>query len=94
MSAEEILLEAPGRDLRPDTIIPAPDVTSSGAAALEHLAEIGELPEEIAPADESASKTSAAEVQTTSAPESVEDAAQGGSSEKDEKQNASPDAAN
>jgi N utilization substance protein A len=70
MSAEEVLLEAPGRDLRPDTIIPAPEEDSS-------------VPE-----------TSASEAQTTSAPESVEDAAQGGSSEEDEKQNASPDAAN
>jgi N utilization substance protein A len=54
----------------------------------------GELSEEIAAADESASETPATEAQTTSAPESVEDAAQGGSSEEDEKQNASPDAAN
>lgn len=94
MSVEEVLLEAPGRDLRPDTIIPAPDVTSSAAAALEHLEEIGELPEEIAAADESAAKPSASEAQTKSAPDSVEDAAQGGSNEEDEKQNASPDAAN
>jgi N utilization substance protein A len=94
MSIEEILLQAPDRDLRPDTIIPAPDVTSSGAAALEQLEEIGELPQEIAAPDENAAKTSAVEGQTISVPESVEDAARGGSSEEDEKQNASPDAAN
>ena len=54
----------------------------------------GEAPAQIAVADESASKASATDAQTTAAPESVEDAAQGGSSEEDEKQNASPDAAN
>src|SRR5450432_2316158 len=49
---------------------------------------------EIVPADDDAAETSATEAQITPAPESVEDAAQGGSSEEDEKQNASPDAAN
>ena len=34
MSADELLLQEPGRDLRPDTITPAPDLTSSEAAVL------------------------------------------------------------
>ena len=58
--------------------------------ALQNEGEVAE--EEFASAEGSASEVSAAETDTTSAPESVEDAAQGGSSEK-EKQDASPDAA-
>jgi transcription termination/antitermination protein NusA len=94
ISEEEIVLQEPGRDLRPDTITPAPDFTSTGAAALEHLSELeaGEVAAEEFAAEESAAEVSAAETNTTSAPESVADAAEGGSSEK-EKQDASPDAA-
>ncbi|HEX7177574.1 MAG TPA: transcription termination factor NusA [Pyrinomonadaceae bacterium] len=35
MSADELLLQGGGRDLRADTITPAPDITSSEAAVLE-----------------------------------------------------------
>jgi N utilization substance protein A len=45
-------------------------------------------------ADDGNTEASTAEAQTISPPESVEDAAQGGSSDADEKQDASPDAAN
>jgi hypothetical protein len=34
MSADELLLQGAGRDLRPDTITPAPDISSSEAAVL------------------------------------------------------------
>ena len=34
ISEDELNLEEVGRDLRPDTITPSPDVTSSGAADL------------------------------------------------------------
>src|SRR3989475_4613695 len=85
ISEEAIVLQEPGRDLRPDTITPAPDVTSSGAAAMEHLSELGAVEvaeQEFASAEEFAAEVSAAETTATSAPESVEDAAEGGSSEK------------
>ncbi|MGB8510779.1 MAG: transcription termination factor NusA [Pyrinomonadaceae bacterium] len=36
MSADELLLQGAGRDLRPDTITPAPDITSAEAAVIEH----------------------------------------------------------
>jgi hypothetical protein len=36
MSAEQLLLQGAGRDLRPDTITPAPDITSTEAAVIEH----------------------------------------------------------
>jgi transcription termination/antitermination protein NusA len=35
MTTNELLLQGAGRDLRPDTITPAPDITSSEAAVLE-----------------------------------------------------------
>jgi transcription termination/antitermination protein NusA len=100
ISEEEIVLEEPGRDLRPDTITPGPDITSTGAAAIEQITEIseqisdGELtPEQLVAADESASELPLTEAQTTSAPESIESAAPSGSSEEDEKPDASHDAA-
>jgi hypothetical protein len=40
LPADEITLMEPGRDLRPDTITPSPDITSSGVAALESVEEI------------------------------------------------------
>src|SRR5947199_405603 len=39
VSEDELVLQEPGRDLRPDTITPSPEVTSSGAAALESVSE-------------------------------------------------------
>lgn len=39
LSDSELLLQDAGRDLRPDTITPAPDVTSSGAAVLNNMTE-------------------------------------------------------
>jgi transcription termination/antitermination protein NusA len=36
MSADELLLQGAGRDLRPDTITPAPDITSAEAAVIQH----------------------------------------------------------
>ena len=36
MSADELLLQGAGRDLRPDTITPAPDIFSSEAAVIQN----------------------------------------------------------
>ena len=94
--ADLILLE-PGRDLRPDTITPAPDITSSGAAAFEYVNEISENGlslEEIASSEDGDTEAAAAEAAgsaETSAPELPEDAASGGGNH-EEKQDASPDA--
>jgi N utilization substance protein A len=98
VSEEEIVLQEIGRDLRPDTIIAAPDITSSGAAAIEHVNEMiagAASFEELAAGEEDALETPAAgatEAVITSAPELTEDTASIGSSD-DEKQDASPDAA-
>ncbi|MCU1265309.1 MAG: transcription termination factor NusA [Acidobacteria bacterium] len=91
----ELMLEGAGRDLRPDTITSSPDVTSTEAAGdqAELEEETGETPaDENAESDEIAAEALASKAEP--ALESVEDAAQGESSDQDEKQDASPDAAN
>ena len=91
-SEDELRLMEPGRDLRPDTITPAPDITSTGAAAAEHMNELMEDEaefEQILANDESASDEDSEA--NTFVSESDEDAA---SSRDDvEKQDASRDAA-
>ncbi|HEV2885201.1 MAG TPA: transcription termination factor NusA [Pyrinomonadaceae bacterium] len=90
----EIVLQEPGRDLRPDTVVPSPDITSSDAAAIEHfgaLADEERLADEFAFSEDSASENTSEETQT-SAPAVLDDAASSESTD-DEKQDASPDAA-
>jgi hypothetical protein len=73
-SEDVLLLQDAGRDLRPDTITPAPDITSSGAAQIEAAGNIGEgeppVEEEsgFSPVADFASEASAPEIQVTSAP--------------------------
>jgi len=99
ISQDEVLLQETGRDLRPDTVTPAPDITSTGAAAIEAAGRIGEgeppIEEEtgFSPRADFASEASAPEVQTSSIPE-PEDRAEAAGVENDgeEKQmNASDD---
>ena len=94
ISEDELILQGAGRDLRPDTLVPSPDITSAEEAALEHLSEIdGEmLADEFAMKEDIASAEATDEVQT-SAPAVLEDAASSESTD-EEKQDASPDAAN
>lgn len=65
---DEIALQEAGRDLRPDTITPSPDITSSGVEAFEHIDEVAQemLAEE------------------ASAPAVSEETASGGSTDDDE----------
>jgi len=91
MPADEISLMEPGRDLRPDTITPSPDITSSGVAALETVEEVAA---EILAADEDfvsevdavaqnqPGDLAAAETETTT-PAVSEDAASGGSTDEE-----------
>jgi N utilization substance protein A len=84
---DEIVLQEAGRDLRPDTIVPAPDITSAEAAAIESLDGF----EEFAAAD------NATEESDTGAPAVMPDqneAAASSESPDREKPDASPDAAN
>ncbi|HKS26288.1 MAG TPA: transcription termination factor NusA [Pyrinomonadaceae bacterium] len=96
MSEDELRLQGAERDLRPDTITPSPDITSSGAAYIEAASRIGEgeppVEEEVAafsPQGDFASEASAPEVQTSSAPapEYREDVAARGESDDDEEEN-------
>jgi hypothetical protein len=90
---DELLLQETGRDLRPDTVVPSPDITPSDAAVLERFREIAndeELADEFAMSEEIALQDSESQ---TSAPAVSEDAASSESTD-EEKQDASPDAAN
>jgi N utilization substance protein A len=94
ISEDEVLLQEAGRDLRPDTVTPAPDITSTGAAAIEAADRIdeGDPPVEeetgFSPRADFASEGSAPEVQTNSVPDSVDsvEEAAGVEDETDEKQ--------
>ncbi|MNC88435.1 hypothetical protein D3C83_42490 [compost metagenome] len=72
-----------GRDLRPDTITPAPDITSSGVEAYEAIEQVAQ--EVMAEDEEFASEATTDEAET-SAPAVSEDAASGGSRDDDENQ--------
>ena len=80
--ADEIVLQETGRDLRPDTITPSPDVTSSSVEAYEAIEEVAA---EVMAEDEFASEATTADEAETPAPAESEDAASGGSGD-DEKQ--------
>jgi N utilization substance protein A len=92
---DQILLQEAGRDLRPDTIVPAPDISASDEATIERLSEIIDdetLADEFAKDADREAAGSGDETEN-SAPAVTEDAASGESND-EEKQDASPDAAN
>ena len=57
MSADELLLQGAGRDLRPDTITPAPDITSAEAAVIQSTGAYDEQERPSTLADETAGGT-------------------------------------
>jgi transcription termination/antitermination protein NusA len=77
---DEIVLQETGRDLRPDTITPAPDITSSAVEAFENVEATAE---EFMVEDEIASDAEGEEAET-STPAVSEDAASGGSVDDDD----------
>jgi transcription termination/antitermination protein NusA len=77
--ADELALLESGRDLRPDTITPAPDITSSAVEAYESIDEVVEELEE----EEIALEANAEEAET-STPAVSEDAASRGSVDDDD----------
>ena len=87
--ADEIALMEPGRDLRPDTITPSPDITSTGVAALEAVEQVAAevLAEEdlVSEADAGPEGLAVADETEPTTPAVSEDAAPGGSTD-DEKQ--------
>src|SRR5918993_1306686 len=76
--ADEIALQELGRDLRPDTITPSPDITSS---AVEGYEAIEEVAEEMLAEDEEIASEATTEEAETSAPAVSKDAASGGSAD-------------
>jgi N utilization substance protein A len=95
-SEEELILQESTRDLRPDTVVPSPDITPSEEAVLERFHEIADdeasLADQFAMNEEMASQAAAGEPETSALAVS-EDAASSESTD-EEKQDASPDAAN
>jgi N utilization substance protein A len=86
LPGDEIALQEPGRDLRPDTITPSPDITSSAVEAFEAVEEVARevLADEFA--SEEATAPALTEEAETSTPAVSEDAASGGSVDDDENQ--------
>ncbi len=82
LSADEIVLQEPGRDLRPDTITPDPDMGATEIAGLDNVENIAA--EAMASDEEIASEVEAEEAQTPT-PAVSEDAASSGNPD-DEKQ--------
>ncbi len=82
ITTDELTLLESGRDLRPDTITPSPDITSSAVEGYQNVED--HIAEVLASDEEFASDASADEAETTT-PAVSEDAASGGS-EEDEKQ--------
>ena len=84
ITSDEIVLQEPGRDLRPDTITPSPDITSTGVAALDNINEItDDLSEEgLTAAIETASEESDAEAEISTPAEPL-DVAPGESSDEE-----------
>ncbi|HET9526338.1 MAG TPA: transcription termination factor NusA, partial [Pyrinomonadaceae bacterium] len=78
--ADEIPLLESGRDLRPDTITPSPDITSS---AVEGYANIEEHMAEVLASDQEFASEAPAEEAETTAPAVSEDAASGGSADEE-----------
>src|SRR5713101_5399851 len=82
ISEDELLLQEAGRDLRPDAITPAPDITSAAVADLEAAAQ----EEETAAESDAATLASTSEAQTSSALESSSNEVAAIEGSKDEKQ--------
>jgi len=80
LPADEIALQEAGRDLRPDTITPSPDITSSGVEAFENIEEAAE---EVMADEDFASDGDAAEAEG-STPAVSEETASSGSVNDDE----------
>ena len=74
--AQEIVLQEPGRDLRPDTITPAPDM---GATAISGLENIENIAAEAMASDEQIASEEESDEAVNPTPAALEDAALGGS---------------
>lgn len=78
--ADEIVLQEPGRDLRPDTITPAPDLGSSELPGLDNVDTIAA---ELAATDEEIASEEEAFEATNQTPAASHEAASGGSTDEE-----------
>jgi len=76
LAADEIVLQEPSRDLRPDTITPAPDM---GATEIPSLDNVETIAAEIMASDEEIASRESANEATELTPAVSEDAASSGS---------------
>jgi hypothetical protein len=76
LAADEIVLQEPGRDLRPDTITPAPDL---GATEIPSLENVETIAAEIMASDQEIASRENANEATDLTPAVSEDAASSGS---------------
>ncbi len=92
---DALVLQELGRDLRPDTLVPSPDLTSSDAANLEAFDEDSAeaLADEFAMNEDNVSEASATDAEN-SAPAVLDDAASGESTDEEKQDASSDDAAN
>ena len=81
VAADEIVLQEPGRDLRPDTITPAPDL---GATEIPSLDNVESIAAEIMASDEEiAAENAEADAAISPTPAVTEDAASSGSTDEE-----------
>jgi len=93
-SEDALVLQELGRDLRPDTVVPSPDLTASEAAGLEADDESADaLADEFAMNQDNVDEASAAD-EENSAPAVLDDAASGESTDEEKQDASSDDAAN
>jgi transcription termination/antitermination protein NusA len=82
LPADEIALQEAGRDLRPDTITPSPDITSSGVEAFENIEEAAE---QVMAEDDFASDGTAEEAERSTLAVSEETASSGSDNDDENK---------
>ena len=98
-SEDALVLQELGRDLRPDAVVPSPDLTASEAAGLETFGRIAgdesaeALADEFAMAQDNVAEASTADAED-SAPADLDDAASGESTDEEKQDASSDDAAN
>ncbi|HJX91818.1 MAG TPA: transcription termination factor NusA [Pyrinomonadaceae bacterium] len=78
LGSEEIVLQEPGRDLRPDTITPAPDV---GATEIPGLENVENIAAEVMASDEEIASEEESDEATYPTPAAFDDAAPSGSTD-------------
>ena len=80
LESDEIVLQEPGRDLRPDTITPAPDM---GATEIPSLENVQNIAAEVMASDEEIASEEESDEATNPTPAAFDDAASSGSTDEE-----------